>query len=73
MCSLAWRLPNLCNVSSQRNNLVKLTNCDQTKKRADDSQIVRAKENPKLSHVGTSQGQASGTIQRIKALPQCRQ
>ena len=25
---LAWRLPNLCNVSSQRNNPIKLTHYD---------------------------------------------
>ena len=43
---------------------------DDTKKRAPDSQIVRGKENLQLSYGGPSQGQASGTNQRIKAL--CR-
>ena len=37
-------------VSSWRNTLIKLTHYDETKKRAHDSQIVRAKENHKLSH-----------------------
>ena len=35
-----------------------------------DTQIVRAKENLKLSYGGSSQRQASGTNQRIKALRQ---
>ena len=30
---LAWRLPNYCNVSSWRNNLIKLTYSDETKKK----------------------------------------
>ena len=47
-----WRLPNYCNVSSQRNNLIKLTHYDYIKKRAHDSQIVQAKENLKLSNGG---------------------
>ena len=34
------------------NTLIKLTLHDETKKRAHDSQIVRAKENLKLSHGG---------------------
>ena len=34
--------------------LIKLTHHDETKKRAHDSQIVRAKENLKLSHGGHS-------------------
>ena len=38
---LAWRLPNSYNVSSQRNNLIKLTPYDESKKMAHDSQIVR--------------------------------
>ena len=42
------------------------------KKRALDSQIVRAKGNLKLSHDGPSQGQASGAKQRIKASRQGR-
>ena len=33
---------------------IKLTHHDETKKRAHDSQIVRAKENLKLGHVGSS-------------------
>ena len=53
-------------------NLIKLTHYDKTKKRAHDSQIVRAKEELKLSHSTPSQRQASGTNQRIKALRQCR-
>ena len=36
------------------NTLIKLLHHDETKKRAHDSQIVRAKENLKLSHVGSS-------------------
>ena len=36
------------------NTLIKLTIHDETKKRAHDSQIVRAKENLKLSHGGSS-------------------
>ena len=36
------------------NTLIKLTHHDETKKRAHDSQIVRAKENLKLSHGGSS-------------------
>ena len=39
-------------------------------KRAHESQVVRAKENLKLSYDGPSQRQASGTNQRIKALRQ---
>ena len=39
---------------------------------AHDSQIVRAKENLKLSYGGLSQRQESGTNQRIKALRQGR-
>ena len=51
---LTWRLPNYCNVSSWRNNLIKLTHYDETKKMAQDSQIVRAEENLNLSHSGPS-------------------
>ena len=36
------------------NTLIKLTLHDETKKRAHDSQIVRAKENLKVSHGGSS-------------------
>ena len=39
-------------------------------KRAHDSQIVRAKENPKLIHSGPSQRQAPDTNQWIKGLIQ---
>ena len=42
--------PNLYNVSSQRYNLIKLKHYDETKERAHDSQITKAKENLKLSH-----------------------
>ena len=59
-----------CNVSSQRNNLIKLTHYDETKKRSHDSQIVRAEVNLKLSYCGPSQRQASGTNQPVKALCQ---
>ena len=51
---LAWRPSNECNVSSWRNTLIKLTHHDETKKRAHDSQIVKAKENLKLSYGGSS-------------------
>ena len=53
------------------NTLIKLTLHDETKKRAHDSQIVRAKENLKLSHGGSSY-QPSGTNPPIKALRQSR-
>ena len=44
-------------------------NTDETNERAHDSQIVRAKENLKLSHSGPGQRQTSDTNQRIiKAL-----
>ena len=46
-------------LSSQRNYLIKLTHYDETKKRAHASQIARAKENPKLSYGGPSQGQTN--------------
>ena len=50
-----------------------LTHYDETKKKAHDSQTVRAKaENLKLSHGGPSQRQASGTNRPIKALSQGR-
>ena len=65
-----WRFLNYCNASSQRNNLIKFTHYDVSKKRAHDPQLVRATENPKLSYGVPSQGQASGTNQRIKALRQ---
>ena len=43
------------------NTLIKSTLHDETKKRAHDSQIDRAKENLKLSHGGSSYRYASGT------------
>ena len=60
------------NVPSKRNNVITLTNYDETEKMAHDSQIVRAKENLKLSHGGPSYSQASGTNPPIKALRQSR-
>ena len=51
-------------------NQIKLTHYDGTKKRVHDPQIVKAKENFKLSHGGPSQRQASGTNQPIEALLQ---
>ena len=54
------------------NTLIKLTLHDETKKRAHDSQIVRAKENLKLSHGGSSYRLASDTNPPIKALRQSR-
>ena len=44
-------------------NQIKLTHYDDTKKRAHDSEIVRAKENLKLSYGEPSHRQASGTNQ----------
>ena len=69
---LVWRLPtcNLCNASSQGNKLIKLTHFDEIKKKAHDSQMVRAKQNLKLSTSGSSQRQASGTHQRMQNLRQ---
>ena len=55
-----------------RKNLIKLTHNDETKKRANDSQIVRTKENLKLSYDGPSLGYASCTNQRIKVKRQGR-
>ena len=46
-CSARMEDFNYCNVSSWRNTLIILTHTDETKKRAHDSQIVRAKENLK--------------------------
>ena len=54
------------------NNSINLTHYNVTKKKAHDSQIVRAKENLKLSYGGPGQGQATGLNQRIKALRQNR-
>ena len=67
---LAWRLSNQCSASSQRNNQMKLTHYGDTKKKAHDSQIVRAKENHKLRYGGSRQTQAPGTNQRITAFRQ---
>ena len=67
---LLWIIPNYCNVSLHRNNIIKLTYNDETGKQAHDSQIVRAKENLKLSHYGPSYSQTSGTNPRNKALHQ---
>ena len=55
----------LCNASSQRNDLIKLTHFNETKKRAQDSRIVRAKDTLKLSHGGPSQRHVSSTNQWI--------
>ena len=52
------------------NTLIKLIHLDETKKTAHDLQIVRAKENLKLSHGGPSYRKASGTNPLIKALRQ---
>ena len=45
---------------------------DETRKRAHESQIVRAKENLELSHDGPSYSLASGANPPIKALRQSR-
>ena len=52
--------------SSQRNDQIKLTQFDEIKKRAHDSQKVRAKENLKLSYSRPSQRHISGTNLQIK-------
>ena len=41
--------------------MIKLTHYDETEKRANDSQKVRAKQTLKVSHSGPSFSQASGT------------
>ena len=56
----------------KRNNRIKLTHYDDTKKIAHGSQIVRGKENLKLSYGRPIQQQASSTNQKIKALCQSR-
>ena len=56
------------NALLQRNNLIKLPHYDETKKRAHDSQVVRGKENFKLTHGGSSQRHVSGANPPIKAL-----
>ena len=59
-------------MNHNRNNQIKLTHYDDTKKMAHDSQIVRSKEKLKLSYCGPSQPQASGTNQQINDLRQGR-
>ena len=46
-------------ITGKRQN--QLTYCDETKKRAPNSQTVRAKENPQSSHGRPCHGQTSGT------------
>ena len=46
-----WMLSNLIHVLSLGNNQIKITYCDETKERALDSQIVRAEQTPKKSHI----------------------
>ena len=59
-----------CIITGKQPN--QLTNCDKTMKRALNSQTVRAKETPQLSHGGRSFIQISGTGLPIKDLSQCR-
>ena len=54
-------------LSSYRNTIIKLTPYDETKKRAHNSKIARAKENLKLSHGGFSYRLASDTNPPIKS------
>ena len=49
-----------------------ITQYDETERKARDSQMVRAKENLKLTQGGPSYSQASGTNPPIKALRQSR-
>ena len=57
----------LYNVSSQRNNIMNLTHCDETKEMAYDSQIFRAKENLKLSYtVGPTKDKYQAPTNRLK-------
>ena len=51
---------------------MKLTYYDETKNMAHDSQIVRSKETPKLSHGKPSQRQASDTYPPMNVLDQDR-
>ena len=53
-CSARMEAIQLMQCIIMENTLIKLTLHDETKKRAHDSQIVRAKENLKLSHSGSS-------------------
>ena len=48
------------------NTLIKLTLHDETKKRAHESQIVRAKENLKLSHKGPATDKHQAPTHRLK-------
>ena len=67
-----WRFSKLNSTLSNRNNLIKFTHYDETKTMNYDLQIVRAKENLKLSHGGSSLGQASDTNPSMKVLCQGR-
>ena len=58
-----------CIITGKRSN--QLTYCDETKKKALNSQTVRAKENTQLSHGGLSHRQTSGTDPLMKVLCQC--
>ena len=62
----------MCHHSLRETELIKLTRYDETEKKAHDSQIVRAEENLKLSHVGPNYEQTPGTNLPIKALRQSR-
>ena len=57
---------NYYSASSWRNTLIKLAHYDETMKIAHDSQIVRAKENLKLSHDGPSSGKHQAPTHRLK-------
>ena len=57
-------------IAKQYNQINALYRNMETWKRPHDSQIVRAKENLKLSHVGASYSQESGTNPPIKTLRQ---
>ena len=61
LVKFACKLSNYCNVyvSSQRINIIKSTHYDETRKRAHDLQIVRAKETLNLIHGGHGKRQAS--------------
>ena len=59
-----------CIITENQSKKLKLIHYDETKKMANDSQIVRAKEHLKSSHDGPNQRQASGTNNHIKALRQ---
>ena len=59
-CLARTEAPYFCNASSQRNDLIKLTYYETTK-RAYNTQEVKAKGNPNLRYGGPSQRPASGT------------